>query len=352
MRHVFTNREVPHLWAHRTQSQGRTSNGSLYFRNDVIYSYGSHFPIASHCAGTNNQQGILFTSRDYSPTTSQHKSLVRRSIPRDVPVFVVPHLSFGFSRAEDDHQHAENLKWYVHEVAGHLSTCVRARSSYNKEHHHAEAVRIGAEAFSYATFFGLPDPPIDLIPSLDSEALEKLRKREAKASAERATKARKEAEERRQHALSLADSWRNGGVHHYLLNAIPTILRIKGHEVETSQGAKFPIIHAKRGLKLVRAVMARGDEWVSNGQSCRLGHYHINRISADGTVYAGCHVVTWSEIERVAEEIEDYEPRTMCARCQLLSINGVPCHETGCPNDGKSWSIEENGWVDSELDTE
>jgi hypothetical protein len=113
--------------------------------------------------------------------------------------------------------------------------------------------------------------------------MEKLRAREAKAASEKAAKARKEAEDRRQKALALADERRQGGPAHYLLNAISTMLRINGHEVETSRGARFPIMHAKRGLALVRAVMSTGQEWGPNGGSCRLGHYHIDRIEANGT---------------------------------------------------------------------
>jgi hypothetical protein len=33
-----------------------------------------------------------------------------------------------------------------------------------------------------------------------------------------------------------------------------------------------------------------------------------------------------------------------CDQCQMLSINGVACHETGCPNGKKTW-IPERGWV-------
>lgn len=116
--------------------------------------------------------------------------------------------------------------------------------------------------------------------------------------------------------------------HTTYFNAIPAMLRIDGHEVETSRGARFPIMHAKRGLALVRAVMARGEEWRPNGSSCRLGHYHIDRIEANGTVHAGCHVVGWEEINRLAEEIEVYEPRIRCSQCELLSINGAASHET------------------------
>jgi hypothetical protein len=79
-----------------------------------------------------------------------------------------------------------------------------------------------------------------------------------------------------------------------------TALRVKGDEVETSRGASFPVSHAWRGLALVRAVMARGEQWETNGHSCHLGHYRIDRITPDGTVYAGCHVVTFAAIDRIA----------------------------------------------------
>ena len=31
-RHVFPNREIPHLWAHQTQDEARNGTGSFYFR--------------------------------------------------------------------------------------------------------------------------------------------------------------------------------------------------------------------------------------------------------------------------------------------------------------------------------
>lgn len=30
-----------------------------------------------------------------------------------------------------------------------------------------------------------------------------------------------------------------------------------------------------------------------------------------------------------------------CDQCEMLSINGVPCHETGCPNARKQWDGEQ-----------
>jgi hypothetical protein len=33
-----------------------------------------------------------------------------------------------------------------------------------------------------------------------------------------------------------------------------------------------------------------------------------------------------------------------CDQCQMLSIQGVPCHERGCPNARKTW-FPDRGWV-------
>ena len=34
-----------------------------------------------------------------------------------------------------------------------------------------------------------------------------------------------------------------------------------------------------------------------------------------------------------------------CDQCQLLMINGVCCHETGCPNMGARWDKENGEWI-------
>lgn len=34
-----------------------------------------------------------------------------------------------------------------------------------------------------------------------------------------------------------------------------------------------------------------------------------------------------------------------CDQCEMLSINGVACHETGCPNSHSRWNAAEQCWV-------
>lgn len=121
------------------------------------------------------------------------------------------------------------------------------------------------------------------------------------------------ADRERRNARALAD-WLSGQrVSSSILYTHDALLRIVGDTVETSRGARFPVSHAVRGLALVRAVMARGEEWRTNGHTCHLGHYRVDCITADGTVYAGCHVVPWSSIERIAPELD-----AMAARFSAL----------------------------------
>lgn len=55
------------------------------------------------------------------------------------------------------------------------------------------------------------------------------------------------------------------------------------------------------------------------------------------------HVV---EAYHVLESAIDSLPeRLACDQCEMLSINGVPCHETGCPNMGARWDSESGEWV-------
>ena len=37
--------------------------------------------------------------------------------------------------------------------------------------------------------------------------------------------------------------------------------------------------------------------------------------------------------------------RVHCDSCAMLMINGVACHETGCPNQGARWDRVREEWV-------
>src|ERR1039457_3060700 len=308
-KHVFDTGEIPPLWAHRTQDEARNRQGNLYFTGDTIYSYGSHFPIARHVANEAGERGVLLTTATYSVTTSSHCSAVRSAIPSGVPVFHVPNVCHGRYSGSDltADDHAGNLADYAERIEKHVITSARARSSYAKTWNNQHAGHLRDQAFAYCAFFGLPVPNIPEVPEIDSDALTAIRKREAKRASEKAEQTKREWAEALVRQQELIAKWRTSEYHGCLYD-IPPMLRIVGDEVVTSRGARFPISHAKRALAFIRRVRESGQAYVRNGHTIHLGPYALDRIEPDGTVKAGCHVVSWEEIERIAPSLDSVPP--------------------------------------------
>lgn len=306
-KHVFSTDEVPHLWAHQTQESARNAQGNLYFDGPVIYSYGSHFPIAAHVK-KGRKRAILFTTRTYSNTTAKHLGEVRRAIPKDVPVFnVCLKDSWGTLITNPTMTtHDERIADYRKRITEAIETVKRARNGGTWQL--SNALRTAKEMRAYAKFYGIPSGKSPLpnpkeLARIRTEALRRFKvaeeRREVRADKERA--ARMECE--RVAMLELPEkiaAWRNGSsVQWWGVRDVPTMLRIKGDEVETSLGARVPLDHAKRVLPFVLKLHENGEEWKTNGHTLHLGHYQLDRIDADG-VHAGCHHIPWDEVERFA----------------------------------------------------
>ena len=71
MKKVFSNTsETIHVFAQQTQSEGRNSSSSVYFRENKIYSYGSHYLLGEYI----NPETIIINDFGYSVSTSKHIS--------------------------------------------------------------------------------------------------------------------------------------------------------------------------------------------------------------------------------------------------------------------------------------
>jgi len=69
MKKVFQNTsEVVHVFAQQTQQEGRNQSRSIYFRENKIYSYGSHYLLGEFI----NSDTIIINDFGYSVTTSKH----------------------------------------------------------------------------------------------------------------------------------------------------------------------------------------------------------------------------------------------------------------------------------------
>jgi hypothetical protein len=301
---VFPTDEIPHLWMHawKTQESARNSGGNLYFNGASIFSYGNHFEIARHVE-TKRGQAVLFNTATYSVTTTRQQSSVKRAIPDSTQVFNVCRLDIPDAGRWIGDTHKVNVKDYDSRIESALLKAIRARSSYAKESSHEDAVKTRSERNAYVTFFNLKLKPYAPIPALDSKALDSIKARERERVRVESEKTKQAKIERGRELAESIEAWKRGESV-YLPYDAPTMLRIEGEEVVTSKSARVPLSHAKRALTLVRAVVARGETWETNGHTCHVGHYKIERIEANGTIKAGCHVIPRDEWERIAPAIE------------------------------------------------
>lgn len=78
------------------------------------------------------------------------------------------------------------------------------------------------------------------------------------------------------------------------------LCRVIGDELQTSHGARVPLGHAVKVFQFVKLCKEQGRNWTRNGTTIRVGHFHVDSVSAPGDFVAGCHKFHWPEIERVA----------------------------------------------------
>lgn len=304
-RNVYPTREIAHLWAHHTQQSARNQGGNFYFDGPTIYSYGGHFPIATHITHK-GKAAILVTTRGYSVTTSKHIHLVKSAIPASVRVFYV------YSPVADlDRQ----LVYFKSTIVDARKTLSEAKNKPQRANAYRALQNTINKANEFNQFYGssvrykLPVNYAEL-EQLTSEYEESIQTRRNKKDETARIERERRAAEFAAKMPELVDRWRKGE-YIYESYQFPTILRIKGevgnYIIETSKGASFPLDHARRILPLIKRMMARGESYQRNGHTIHLGHYPLDKITPDGTVYAGCHVVSKGEVERLITQVEAME---------------------------------------------
>ena len=77
---------------------------------------------------------------------------------------------------------------------------------------------------------------------------------------------------------------------------------------------------------------------------------------AKGYHYSGCsnekkawdpQMKVWASSKMALNNWPNENPNIPhCPQCEMMAINGQNCHETGCPNEGKTWDPERQDWVE------
>jgi len=69
--------------------------------------------------------------------------------------------------------------------------------------------------------------------------------------------------------------------------------RVKGDEVQTTQGARVPLSDALAMVRLAKACRASGKEYAAPD---KVGSFRLNKVSAAGDLTIGCHFIPWDSI--------------------------------------------------------
>lgn len=287
-RHV--REDVAHVWAHQTQSDARNKRGNLYFHDETIFSYGSHFPIARYVT-RDGKRCVLFTTREYSSTTAGHKWEVLRAIPPGVPVFHVNEPLDTPSRA--------TLKEYVCRIADLAKDIAKGREGFAQACRRESMVKLVDEANAFSRFFGFRKT---FTAPTNMDEIRAQVKRE-----EELLKRRRAAEQRKREAkqAEALEHWLAGGTNVWPYDLEFDHLRLYENDdgtysVQTTRHALVPLKAVKKIAKLVLRHIKSGEHWQTNGEKIQVGDYFLSAITSDGTVYVGCHKFKREEILRFA----------------------------------------------------
>jgi hypothetical protein len=316
---AHTNAQIRHLFAQQNpesdaSSGGKNGEGTFWFVGNRLYSYQT--PIAKWHRISRGRSVVLITSDGYSVATKtkQLSGLSDALMPN--MYLRVPYIGENGGKAPSAYSaqemHEGNLKYLVERYEE-----AKARQARNRGEPSISEMADTADTVSkYCDWFDLKAPRL----SVDVDFIEIKRawenrntpemKARRKAEKEKRDGERAKADEQRRRELAeVADEWRRGERTHFSSSTMwPVMFRMKGDDtVQTSLGAEVPLKHAVRVFQFVKWVRMSGTRWQKNGHRVPVGHFQVDEIEPNGDFRAGCHNVTWAEIERFAREIGVYE---------------------------------------------
>lgn len=310
MKTVFKNhQEVCHIFASRSQNEGRA--GNMSFRDGGLFSYGTC--IRRFCREFHSgQEFLLINDTSYSNSTCKHNGYADRALRNHgLPEFRIgdrkrgEYLEFCNGPGAGGTLHA-----YARDQAAECLRKSKKARTY-KAMHLDRAAFWTQEANRIIEFFSLPlqlatEADLDLLVQQKEEAY-----REHREQLKEIERRRKETEEQRIERLAPEyEAWKNGANSMHLTDIgrlFPVAFRVEGDELVSTLGARVPLEDARRAYRFVTS--KRGRRWVANGESCKVGSYQLDSLT-ESEIIAGCHHITWAEIERLAPILSDNKTKS------------------------------------------
>lgn len=358
VKECFTSGEIPHKWAHQTQEHGRVSGGSIKFNGTQLIHYSTTIGNIIKYKG---KKAFVCDTAQFSITTSQHQSAMRRAIPSSEKTFDV-HCGHRGQSLEFTPQ---TLRDYY--LADYRKRGTPSKFAFKRASDFLTRLEYLDQAISVCEFFNLPVSKLDN--KRTKQAMEKARCEKLIAEREEKLKVAREyrvanwdkiqaakltkkikqaitiaagdlsqienldetflyrltyfgrrsysnrvnlldsrpdlqskidAEKVRRNAVQI-EKWIAGEISNYQLpRECPVVLRVKSdtQSMETSKGVRIPLNEAQLAFRFVSKHRETG--WHKNGTSFAIGEFQLDAVNESGIV-AGCHRIAWNEIERFAK---------------------------------------------------
>ena len=271
MKTVFSNSEIFHKFNEQSQYEGKNSARNIYFYNDKIYSYGNHYLLAQFL----DDNTILINDTGYSNTTSKHISQITSATRNRKQFFTTQsNTDLVFNKSKD----------LINKIS-------KARKESTLNHYENELTRLFNNYFEFIAYkkqktIKKKDPKHREIIKLSdkffsgnkAELIERVKEENKKLLSLEKSKARKNIKD-----------WKTSKIDWFRNKTKQDYLRLKGENIETSQGVRISITEAKRVLNLLDQKSAIGE---------RINNTYLITSFKD-FLKVGCHNISKSEIEYI-----------------------------------------------------
>jgi hypothetical protein len=312
--------DIAHIFANEPERNVKCSNG--FVDNNIIYSYGYHFPIAKRHIAEDGKETIFFTLKSYSCTTGKHIRAVDGATSHLNKLYMY-HVPNRWYQGEPDHK--ENIEYWTNSIQLSLKTVERSRT--NKDYDLLSARQYVQQLEAYVAFFKYKlDKKIkDLIKEVKGDKWDKYieeykKKQKEKENdpvyqqkREKAREARERAEIRK-HGEQI-QKWRNFEAYEPYIRTgrrnVRSTVRVdllrynqEQERIETSQRVQIPVEVAHVFYRHIQVMLRKGG--CKSADCCDyelLERYTVTEIT-DQRIIVGCHRIKMEEVNNIAKQLK------------------------------------------------
>ena len=305
--------DIAHIFANEPGRNVKCRNA--FVENNVIYSYGRHFPMAKRHVDAKGNTTIFFTLRSYSHTTAKHIAVVDRATKH------LNKLYMCYVPIYDTVDHGANIGYWVTGIKTNLATFKTARE--RKSWELQGALSKARQLQKYIDFFKIKptkevkallkevhdDKWNEEIIAFNQKKAERLLDPKLKEKREKARLARERAEIKKNEEQ--IQKWRNFEPYVYRpysykhSHNLPDLLRynVEKQRIQTSQNVEIPVEVAHKFYRYIQVMLKKGG---CTSEACcdysLLDKYQVREIT-NVHIVVGCHRIKQEEVNNMAKQL-------------------------------------------------